>query len=330
MPQYGSFPDGQSQTASIPQVKTRQATVLAHAKLNLSLRVLYKRPDNFHELRTVFQTISLADELTISFTPAKQTEVEIADNAIPDNLIERAARRCLDEMRVAARVHVILKKRIPMGAGLGGGSSDAAAVLLALPALAGKYIPIDRLSEIGASLGSDVPFFLYGGTALGLGKGEELYPLPDSRPRHGVLLAPDIHVSTPDAYRGLSAVLGDPTPKLAAFQRGCWQPEGFESVNDFEAPVFQLYPRLATLKKSLIRKGAEVALMTGSGSSIFAFFNTKETVRHVVQSMEEVRVYPIRILSGRSYRREWLRRLQPHIEGNLTNNLWPPRSRYVR
>ena len=311
-------------------MSARQARVLAHAKLNLSLRVLYKRPDNFHELRTVFQTISLADELTISYSASKQTQIEIADNTIPDNLVERAARRCLDAMRLTAKVHFTLKKRIPMGAGLGGGSSDAAAVLLALPALAGKALPIERLSEVAASLGSDVPFFLYGGTALGLGKGDELYPLPDSKPRYGVLIAPDIHVGTPEAYRDLSASLSDPTPKLASFQAGCWQTQGFEPVNDFEIPVFQRHPRLATIRKSLIQKGAEIALMTGSGSSIFAFFNTKETVRRVVQSWGEERIYPIRLLSGRSYRREWLRRLQPHIKGNLNDNLWPPRSRYVR
>jgi 4-diphosphocytidyl-2-C-methyl-D-erythritol kinase len=311
-------------------VSTRQATVLAHAKLNLSLRVLSKRPDNFHELRTVFQTISLADELKISYTTARQTSIEIADNAIPDNLVERAARRCLDEMRVTAKVEFTLKKRIPMGAGLGGGSSDAAAVLLALPVLAGKAIPLERLAEIGASLGSDVPFFLYGGTALGLGKGEELYPLPDSKPRYGVLIAPDVHVSTPEAYRDLSATLGDPDPKRASFQSGFWQSPGFEAVNDFEAPVFHRHPRLAAIKKSLIQKGADVALMTGSGSSIFAFFNTKETVRRVVQSVGEERIYPIRLLSGRSYRREWLRRLQTHIKGNLNDNIWPPRSRYAR
>jgi 4-diphosphocytidyl-2-C-methyl-D-erythritol kinase len=311
-------------------VSTRQASVLAHAKLNLSLRVLYRRPDNFHELRTVFQTISLADELKISFTRAKQTKVEIADNVIPDNLVERAARLCLDEMRVAARVHFTLKKRIPMGAGLGGGSSDAAAVLLALPALAGKPIPMGRLGQMAASLGSDVPFFLYGGTALGLGKGEELYPLPDSPPRYGVLIAPDVHVSTPEAYRALSASLSDHGPKLTSFQHGCWQGPGFEAINDFEIPVFGLYPRLAAIKKTLIRMGADLALMTGSGSSIFAFFNTKETVRSVVQSWGEERIYPIRLLSGGSYRREWLRRLQPHIKGNPNDNLWPPRSRYVR
>jgi len=313
-------------------VSTRQASVLAHAKLNLSLRVLSKRLDNFHELRTVFQTISLADELKISYTTARRTSIEIEDNTIPDNLIERAARRCLDEMRLTAKIHFTLKKRIPMGAGLGGGSSDAAAVLLALPALAGKFVPMERLAEMGASLGSDVPFFLYGGTALGFGKGEELYPLPDAKQasRYGILVTPDVHVSTPEAYRDLSAVLGDPAPKLAAFQAGCWQDRGFEAANDFELPVFNRYPRLAAIKKSLIRKGAEVALMTGSGSSIFAFFNTKETVQRVVQSMGEERVYLIRLLSGRSYRKEWLRRLQTHIKGNFNDNLWPPRSRYAR
>ncbi len=309
---------------------TRQVSVLAHAKLNLSLRVLYKRPDNFHELRTVFQTISLADELTISYTPADRTTVEIADNQIPDNLVERSARACLEEMGVTAEVLFRLKKRIPMGAGLGGGSSDAAAVLLALPVLGGRAVPMERLAAMGASLGSDVPFFLYGGTALGLGRGEELYPLPDVKARMGVLVAPDIHVSTPEAYRDLSAGLGDAGPKLAAFQCGCWAPGGFEAVNDFETPVFARHPHLREIKNSLIQKGADVALMTGSGSAIFALFNTKETLRHVVQSWGEERIYPIRLLSGKSYRQEWLRRLQPHIEGNFNKSLWPPRSRYER
>lgn len=308
----------------------REVKVRAHAKLNLSLRVLYKRPDNFHELRTVFQTISLADDLSISYVPARQTKIEIADNAIPGNLVERAARSCLDEMRLKARVGFVLKKNIPMGAGLGGGSSDAAAVLLALPVLAGKVIPMERLLEIGASLGSDVPFFLYGGTALGLGKGDELYPLPEIKARHGVLIAPDLHVSTPDAYRDLSAGLGDYRAKLARFQRGTWENSGFEPLNDFEMPVFERYPRLAAIKKRLIRAGAESVSMTGSGSAIFAFINTKETLSHVVQSCRGDRVFRISLLSGANYRREWLRLLQPHIEGNFQDNLWPPRSRYAR
>jgi 4-diphosphocytidyl-2-C-methyl-D-erythritol kinase len=305
---------------------SRGVTVRAHAKLNLSLRVLYKRPDGFHELRTIFQTISLADELGVSYEPARATHIEIADSTIPDNLIERAARRCMDEMRLTGRVHFRLNKRIPMGAGLGGGSSDAAAVLLTLPALAGRVVSMERLHTIGASLGSDVPFFLHGGTVLGLGKGEELYPLPDIKPLHGLLIAPDIHVSTPEAYRDLSSQLADHAPKVLGFQHGSWQASGFEAVNDFEAPVFKRHPQLASLKKRLIAKGAETVLMTGSGSAIFAFFNTKETLASVVQSCGEQRIYPIRLLSGAAYRRQWLRRLRTHIKGDL----WPPRSRYAQ
>src|SRR5215469_1399251 len=143
-----------------------QVRVHAFAKLNLDLRVLYKRPDNFHELRSVFQTISLADEITIRFSRSRRTEITISGSIdIPDNLIVKAARLCLDEMKVTAKVEFHLDKRIPMGAGLGGGSSDAAAVMLALPTLARKRIPTDRLMALCANLGSDVPFFLLGGTA---------------------------------------------------------------------------------------------------------------------------------------------------------------------
>jgi 4-diphosphocytidyl-2-C-methyl-D-erythritol kinase len=305
---------------------TRQTSVRAHAKLNLSLRVLHRRPDNFHELRTIFQTISLADRLDIAFTPSRTTEITIANSNIPDNLIERAARLCLDEMRLSARIEFRLKKQIPMGAGLGGGSSDAAAVLLSLPALTGGAIPMDRLLALAATLGSDVPFFLYGGIAIGLGKGEELYPLPDIGQREGVLIASDIHVSTPEAYRDLSAGLTAPIPKLASFQSGAWSAEGFEAVNDFEAAVFRRHPQLEATKKRLSKMGAEPALMTGSGSAIFGLFNLKETLSDVVQSWGEQGLIRFRLVSGANYRRNWLRRLQPHIKGKI----WPPRSRYVR
>ncbi len=159
---------------------TRTVRVPAYAKLNLGLRVLYRRPDGYHEIRTVFQTISLADRLDITFSPARSTRISIEGTPeIPDNLIERAAHLVLEALSIQGDVSFILKKHIPAGAGLGGGSSDAAAVLLALPVLAGKALTWDRLHAIAIQLGSDVPFFLHGGTALGLGRGEELYPLPD-------------------------------------------------------------------------------------------------------------------------------------------------------
>ena len=185
-----------------------EVRVPAFAKLNLDLRILYKRDDGYHELRSVFQTISLADEIRIRFRRSRRTEIRIGGNIdIPDNLIVRAARLCLDEIGISATVDFDLDKRIPMGAGLGGGSSDAAAVLMALAKIAGKPIPVEHLMPLAAQLGSDVPFFLLGGTAAVFGRGEELYPLPDLRQSNVLLISPDLHVSTADAYRALSARL---------------------------------------------------------------------------------------------------------------------------
>src|SRR5690242_9095095 len=133
-------------------METRRATLRSLAKINLDLRVLGKRADGYHELRTVFQTISLADTIEIEYQRAPQTNLTIDDpQGIPDNLILRAAKTVLDEARRTARVHFRLRKRIPMGGGLGGGSSNAAAVLLGLPVLAGVRIPLARLHEIAAS-----------------------------------------------------------------------------------------------------------------------------------------------------------------------------------
>src|SRR5579872_413219 len=184
---------------------TREARIRAYAKLNLGLRVLYKRPDGYHELRTVFQTISLADALEISFEPGKSTRIEMEGTPdIPDNLAERAARLVMDAGLKHGTVRLKLRKNIPAGAGLGGGSSDAASVLLALPVLAGLRLSMDQLTGFAVKLGSDVPFFLYGGTALGLGRGEELYPLPDGPATRALLVAPNLHSSTAEAYRDVS------------------------------------------------------------------------------------------------------------------------------
>lgn len=142
---------------------TRTARIKSLAKINLDLRVLAKRPDGFHDLRTIFQTVSLADEIHIEFDPARRRDVAIEDAlAIPDNLILRAAHAILDEMKISARVRFRLEKHIPMGGGLGGGSSNAAAVLLALPVLAGKIVPMERLIHMAYEFGSDVPFSFLG------------------------------------------------------------------------------------------------------------------------------------------------------------------------
>ncbi|HLK63459.1 MAG TPA: 4-(cytidine 5'-diphospho)-2-C-methyl-D-erythritol kinase [Bryobacteraceae bacterium] len=310
--------------------KARRARVRALAKINLDLRVLGKRPDGFHELRTIFQTISLGDTVEIAFTPGRETAVDLEDAAaIPDNLVVRAARMAMETMDVTGRVEMRLTKRIPMGAGLGGGSSDAAAVLLALPVLAGKVLDTARMIELGGQLGSDVPFFVLGGRAVGIGRGSELFPLPDSRASLGALVAPGIHVSTPEAYRMLSPRLTSESlqNKMVNFQLQAWEPaSGVAAANDFEAVVFEQHPHLANLKKRLIRAGASTAMMTGSGSAVFGLFQNRTEVTRAITSLGEETTFRISLVSRARYHAMWWRALGPHIRGRE----WPPRSRYLR
>ncbi len=315
----------------------RTARLHAFAKINLDLRVLYRRADNYHELRTIFQTISLADRIQVRFTPSRKTSVEVGGNVeIPDNLVARAARACMDAMRVTGRVEFDLDKRIPMGAGLGGGSSDAAAVLLALPVLTGRKLDWPALFDLGAQLGSDVPFFLLGGTAVAVGRGTELYPLPDHAPGAGLVVAPNIHVSTAEAYRALSAQLTAESQqnKIVSFQSTAWrgippcaiEAESSWGQNDFETVVFRRHPALKSIKQGLLKLGARPALMSGSGSAVFGLFPEREKLPRAIQSLGKERVFPITLVSRPRYRSEWWRRLGAHTK----QNLWPPQSRYER
>ena len=313
----------------------RSARVRALAKINLDLRVLGKRPDGYHELRTIFQTISLADTLEIGFSPGRRVAIEIEDPLrIPDNLAGKAAESALDALSIGGQVSIRLAKRIPMGAGLGGGSSDAAAVLLALPVLTGRALPLPKLWELGAALGSDVPFFLLGGTAIGIGRGTELFPLPDGPRRVGLLVAPPLQISTAEAYRRLSprltAELQEST--IFSFQSLVWDrgvpPDN--PCNDFEAVVFEQYSQLAELKRRLARTGASPVLMSGSGSAIFGLFRGRGAVRDALGAgknpLSNERVFPFSLVSRARYRSQWWRALREHID----QRTWPPRSRYSR
>jgi 4-diphosphocytidyl-2-C-methyl-D-erythritol kinase len=306
--------------------------VPAYAKLNLGLRVLYRRPDGYHELRTVFQTISLADRLQIELAPARTTRIVIAGTPeIKDNLVEHACRLALEAMKIHANVCITLNKKIPMGGGLGGGSSDAAATLLALPVLARKALPADRQQELASQLGSDVPFFLHGGTALGLGRGGELYPLPDRPATHGLLVVPNVHSSTAEAYRDISPTLTSIRlqNKMVSFQREIWGAGGNQTgvdENDFEEVVFARHPELKRIKQRLSRLGAKPAAMTGSGSAIFGIFADAEKLDRARKSFPETTVFPITYLSRAQYRSAWRRALHLHAEGNP----WPPQSLSAR
>jgi 4-diphosphocytidyl-2-C-methyl-D-erythritol kinase len=308
----------------------RRVRVRALAKINLDLRVLGQRPDGYHELRTIFQTVSLADSLDIAFTPGRKTVVELQDRlAIADNLVTRAASLALDAMHIAGRVEMRLMKRIPMGAGLGGGSSDAAAVLLALPVLAGRNLTLPKLSELAQQLGSDVPFFLLGGAAVGIGRGTELFPLPDGPPQKGVVVAPGVHVNTAQAYRDLSPCLTTKSQenKILSFQSQVWERGAGELPrNDFEAVVFQQHSSLAAIKDRLLRAGASVALMTGSGSALFGLFPDRNRISVALQSWGAPRAFPISLVTRSRYRRMWWRALEEHSTGRT----WPPQSRHAR
>jgi 4-diphosphocytidyl-2-C-methyl-D-erythritol kinase len=312
---------------------TRQARVRALAKINLDLRVLGKRPDGFHELRTVFQTISLGDTLEIAYTPARKTAISLEDDPhIPDNLVVRAARLVMEAMRATGRIEMRLTKRIPMGAGLGGGSSDAAAVLLALPALVGRAlvgraVDLPKLSALGEQLGSDVPFFLLGGTAVGIGRGSEVFPLPDAPSQQGILVAPGIHVDTARAYRDLSPRLTTESQqnKIVSFQSITWDTGSLASArNDFETVVFEQHRKLATLKKRLVAAGATAALMTGSGSALFGLFPDGNGISRAKELLGEVQTFPISLVGRARYRALWRRALKEHT----TPGLWPLQSRY--
>ncbi|MBS0660870.1 MAG: 4-(cytidine 5'-diphospho)-2-C-methyl-D-erythritol kinase [Verrucomicrobia bacterium] len=242
----------------------------APAKINLSLRVLRKRADGFHELETLMAPLTLADELT--FLPRRAFQVTCSDPSLPtdeSNLAVRAARLFQQRTGRATEVRIELEKRVPHGAGLGGGSSDAAAVLLGLNDLYDLRLPRAELAAMAAELGSDIPFFIYEAPAWCRGRGERVEPTALPAPVPLLLLKPPFPVPTPDAYRHWATSRELPGIDYAP-QALPW---GL-LVNDLERPVFEKYVVLATMKMWL-RAQPEVAaaLMSGSGSTMFAVLN---------------------------------------------------------
>lgn len=241
----------------------------APAKINLSLSVLGKRPDGFHAIESHFVAISLADTLTLEPVSESGISFTCSDASLPcddSNLVVRAARRFYETAQIPAAVRIRLEKKIPHGAGLGGGSSDAAATLRGLNALHGAPLAADTLHALAAELGSDVPFFLAGGSALCRGRGEIIEPHPLPTPLSLLLVKPAFGVPTPWAYKQWKDSLELPGIPYAA-QVFPWG----KLVNDLERPVFEKYLFLATLKRWLLRQPeAQGALMSGSGSTCFA------------------------------------------------------------
>ena len=292
-----------------------EVRIPAFAKINLRLDVLGKREDGFHELRTIFQTISLQDELRLRASRSEGTALSIEGNQllsaepVEKNLVYRAVDALRRELRIRGGVEIQLKKAIPAGRGLGGGSSDAAAALHGYLRLTKKKLAAARLMEIAASLGADVPFFLWGGRALGVNKGDEIYPLPDIAKRHVLVVSPwDIHVPTPDAYGWLNAkalrlTKSAANPKLWEFCALCWSAQGSGLSNDFEEPVFRRHPRLDEIKRELLQRGAAEASLAGSGSAVFGVFPSPALARRAAVGFPHDQTFVCETVSRDRYAR---------------------------
>jgi len=286
--------------------------VPAFAKVNLRLDVLGLRADGYHELRTIFQSLTLHDTLQLARTPGKEIKLSVAGDAtlaagpLRENLVWRALAALRHELKLRGGFEAVLRKRIPVGRGLGGGSSDAAAALVGSLRLTGRRLPLERLLEIGAGLGADVPFFLLGGRALGTGRGDEVYPLPNLPRRTVLVVSPrDIAVSTREAYAWLDRRLTKhaPVSKLWSFCALCWSPQGAGVSNDFETAVFARHPRLGRLRRKLLQQGAAEAALAGSGSAVFGVFRNPAQARRAAREFPEDRVFLCTTLSRRAYRR---------------------------
>lgn len=275
----------------------------APAKLNLSLAVLGKRADGYHDLRTIFQAIDLRDRLRFRSRPepgiALRVEGPEPVSAGPENLVVRAGEKLALRLGETRGAEILLEKHIPWGAGLGGGSSDAAAAILGLEALWGRSLPGEERRALALEVGSDVPFFLLGGTARGEGRGEILEPLPPPPTAAWVLILPDFRISTAEAFRALPPRLtsSEQQTKLqeAAVISGNFKVFVENVVNDLEVGVVRIQPRLARIKRDALRRGAAVVGLSGSGSAMFAVFKSQGTAEQLLE--EDSFVQGVRVLS---------------------------------
>ena len=286
-------------------------TVHAPGKVNLILRILDRRPDGYHNLWSIMHTVELIDDVGIKVTPnlpgirlTCNTEGLSVDHT---NLVSKAAATVLDHAQSSAGLDVRLHKRIPMGAGLGGGSSDAAATIVALNQLLQLGWSTAKMAEVGQALGSDVAFFLYAPSAIVSGRGEIVRPVTIEGPRWVVLVKPSFGVETKWAYQELAAVRTGVRPlsvqHLAMDRRNhlTWTELAAAVENDFEAPVFAKYPLLQHVRRTLLEMGAQIALLSGSGATVFGLFDDESAACRAgagLDASQELQVFVVATGAG--------------------------------
>ncbi|MEW6368147.1 MAG: 4-(cytidine 5'-diphospho)-2-C-methyl-D-erythritol kinase [Acidobacteriota bacterium] len=265
----------------------------AFAKINLDLRVLGRRDDGYHEIRTLMQTVSLHDTLT--FARRRRPGIVLRCRGAsglsegPDNLVCRAAEAILSTCRSGAGVSITLNKRIPIGAGLGGGSSDCARTLTVLNRLFRVRLSASAVARMAGELGSDVPFFLHGGLGIAYGRGEKTMPVPSTTRTRVLIAAPRLRLATADVYRWFAGsgrtrrvprpVRPDHLPYFCSTLAACRERDWSRFRNDLEGPVFERHPELHRIKRTLLDSSATHAQMTGSGSAVFGLFEDEQMLK---------------------------------------------------
>lgn len=280
--------------------------VKAPAKINLTLDVLYKRPDNYHEIEMIMTTVDLADRIGLKATESG-IHIESADRFVPNdsrNLAYQAAKLLKDTFHIKSGVIISLEKQIPVAAGLAGGSSDAAATLKGLNQLWQLNLSLDELAELGAKIGSDVSFCVYGGTALAKGRGEIIQELP-APPNCWVILAkPTIGVSTADVYGAFDPSKADHPntgQMIKALEAGDYQSMCSHLGNALESVTLEMHPEVAQIKEQMKKFGADAVLMSGSGPTVFGLVQQEARIPRIYNGLRGFcgEVYVVRLIGER-------------------------------
>lgn len=274
-----------------------KTTQRAYAKINIGLDVLRRRADGYHEVKMIMQTVDIYDELVLERRKQPGIELRMDNSDLPsggDNLICRAADLLFREKEITGGVNISLTKRIPIAAGMAGGSADAAAALRGVNELFDLGYSLKELQALGVGLGADIPYCLAGGTMLSEGIGEILTPLPAPPAAHLVIAKPDINVSTAFVYGNLHADRlawhPDIDGMIVALQKGDLDGITDRLGNVLETVTVKAHPVIEQIKELLRKQGAENALMSGSGPTVFGIFKEKETAARAAEAVERGRL----------------------------------------
>ncbi|AZV40793.1 4-(cytidine 5'-diphospho)-2-C-methyl-D-erythritol kinase [Peribacillus asahii] len=281
----------------------------APAKINLALDVLFKRPDGYHEVEMIMTTVDLADRIELKEIPGKNIKILSHNRFVPDdhrNLAYQAAHILKERYDVNKGVSITIEKNIPVAAGLAGGSSDAAATLRGLNRLWGLGLSLDELAEIGAEIGSDVSFCVYGGTALAKGRGEKITHLPPPPNCWVILAKPTLGVSTANVYKRLQLSdmeHPDVYGMIAAIENNDYQKVCSGLGNVLEQVTLPLYPEVANIKNQMKTFGADAVLMSGSGPTVFGLVEHDSRMQRIYNGLRGFcdQVYAVRLLGTQNH-----------------------------